>query len=77
LVDGYPLFIKINGTDSDAATATDFDLKINPFYEDVENEAPTFDLSFGGLINVKTLSIYCAAGGTPYDTLVIRGWEPG
>lgn len=74
-LEDQPIFVKINGDDDNPASATDFDFHINPFFEDAEPGRHTFDLSLGGLINIKSLSIWAAAS-TVFDNLVIRGWEP-
>lgn len=71
LMEGGVAYIKVNGTDAAPASTTDFDFARNGA---ATGEA---DLSVGGLVNVKTVSVFTTAGATTiYDTLVLRGWTP-
>lgn len=67
LLEAQACYIKVNGTDDNPASATDFD-----FYLATVGAAANLDQ--GGQINVKTVSVYAAAG-TPYDKIVVRGWQ--
>jgi len=63
------VYIKVNGTDTDPASATDFDFRLAA-------DGDSADLSVNGLVNVKTVSIFAATATTVFDNLVLRGWRP-
>lgn len=65
------LFVKINGSDANSASATDFDIRIPAMT--AAGIDTTREITADGIINVQTLSIFYAAAGD-FDNAVIRGW---
>lgn len=60
------LFVRINGTDTDPASATVFDVRVAP--------NTTIEITSNGIINVKTISLFMSAGA--YSTAIVSGWLP-
>lgn len=65
------LFVKLNGSDANPASATSFDIRI-PALTDAGIHT-TVEITAGGIINVNTLSIFYAAAGD-FANAVIQGW---
>lgn len=66
------LFIKINGTDADPASATSFDIRIPAMT--AAGVDTTMEITANGVINVGTLSLFYAAAGD-FANAVVRGWS--